>query len=179
MLSVGDDARCLRGRAACVVGSSSGCAEEGRPGIDRVSLGASCASRNEDAGEASVSQHEGAPSKSIQRPGPRGPAMISEKILSHHLQRKAHAPCASIVGSSGLAQPGEQRASVCHARSPDGVGLVVDRGDRRRSQSLGSRRDAAFRLRTDGRRSRMSGQQTSAPRAERPSRWFILSPFRG
>lgn len=55
--------------------------------------------------------------------------MTFEKIRPHHLERKALL-YAAIVGSSGSAQPREQRAAVCHAGSPGSAGLVADRGDR-------------------------------------------------
>ena len=53
--------------------------------------------------------------------------MISDKIRPHHLERKA---ILYVRRSSAHQEPGEQRAAIRHARSPDYTWLVRDRGDR-------------------------------------------------
>ena len=54
--------------------------------------------------------------------------MITDKVRPHHLERKA----LLYVRQSSTHQVlhnREQRATICHARSPDGARLVRDRGD--------------------------------------------------
>ena len=76
--------------------------------------------------------------------------MMSDKIRPYHLERKA----LLYVRQSSAHQVLHNRESSAlqyAMRGPvDGVGLVGDRGDRRRSGSFGSRWGAARRLRAYG-----------------------------
>lgn len=68
--------------------------------------GASCASRNEDVGEAGVSQHDGTPSKGTQGPAQRAAAVRSIRRESAQVGRRY----AGMVGASGRDKKRADRA---------------------------------------------------------------------
>ena len=55
--------------------------------------------------------------------------MISDKVRPHHLERKALLYVRQSSAHQVFAQPREQRAAICHARSSDRAWLVGGRGD--------------------------------------------------